>query len=145
MTKPIIIDAHNPHSASPLMALWPEPVGSAGWRIWQMLGVSKEEYIRGWDRWNMVNSVVWDGGAAWRAGLDIWAKTEGRKVIVLGRKAAFHLRLPEFAEWFFPNLDDTGREWRIVPALTKRLYEDPTLGLRVALLLKDWHENRREE
>lgn len=140
-TRPILLGTHNPLSDSPLMALWPDPEESTGWWIWQMLGCSQEEYIRGWDRRNLLNSVEWDGGEAQRVGLDVWERTEGRRVIILGLKVYFHLLLPDNVEFIFPNFDDTGREWRIVPDFTKKVYYDPTLRLRVALLLKDWHDN----
>jgi hypothetical protein len=66
--KPIIVGMNNPHSIEPRDALIPSPVGSAGYRIYEMLraagtregvGISHVSYMDRFDRINMLNSSLW--------------------------------------------------------------------------------------
>ncbi len=117
------------------MALWPEPRGSIGWRLWQMTGCTQEQYIRGFDRRNITN----DGSRKYKIVEEAWAATKGRRIIIVGRVACEWLRLP-IRHWILPSTDLYGREWRMIPE-TRKEYEEPVFRLCVSLLLKDWWIN----
>lgn len=140
-TRPVLLGMHNPLSDHPKLALWPEPRGCTGWRIWQMVGCSKIEYIRGFDRRNLLDSEGWMTAAARSRAQDIWPTLEGRRVVLLGREVASCIGLPA-GDWLLPEIDVTGREWRVVPHPSgrNRLYNDPTMGVRVSMLLRDLWE-----
>lgn len=140
--RPVLLGQCNPLSDSPLMALWTDPPGCTGWRLWQMVGGTQEAYIRGFDRRNMVSGRMFNFAAAKAAAPKIWRSLEGRRVILLGTGVRMALRL-DATRWLLPHRDDTGREWRVVPhpSGSNRLYNDPTMGLRVSMLLRDWLEN----
>jgi hypothetical protein len=53
----IILGLQNPYDGE---ALAPEPINSAGWRLWRMTGLTREEYLR-IDRRNLLSDdVPWD-------------------------------------------------------------------------------------
>jgi hypothetical protein len=48
---------NNPYGNDPRTALWPDPPGCAGWRLWKMLeqetGATKRQYIKAFERENL--------------------------------------------------------------------------------------------
>lgn len=89
--KPVLVGMNNPFSADPRLALFPAPAGVTGHRIFQMLQEvgavkNRKEYIDGFDRRNVINSVTWDKKAARAAGPALWASLDGRTVALLGRE-----------------------------------------------------------
>lgn len=107
-----------------------------------MLGGPREEYIRGFERRNLLGTRKWNLALARRVAPEVWDSLEGRRVLVLGSAVRTALGLPP-TRWILPHRDETGREWRLVPHPSgrNRLYNDPTMGLRVSMLLRDWMEN----
>lgn len=87
----------NPLSDDPKYALYPLPPNSAGGRLCQMLrdctGVSKAEYIQGFERINLVIGD-WDARDA-RAAAEEFVRThQGRRVVILGSSVRIAFRLP---------------------------------------------------
>ena len=61
MRRPIILGVQNPY---PGEALYPSPVGCAGWRLWQMSGMAREHYLEVFDRRNLWEDSHRDPGVA---------------------------------------------------------------------------------
>lgn len=52
--KPLLVGEVNPYNVDPQWALWPSPVNSSGWRLCKkILGMSKQSYIRSFERVNL--------------------------------------------------------------------------------------------
>jgi len=85
-------------------ALFPYPPGSAGHRLWKLMGVSRGQYMRHFDRVNLLSKYPGDGeagdlfpqAAAMVAADDMIASLEGRRVVFVGVQvaAAFEFTYP---------------------------------------------------
>lgn len=52
--KPVLVGEANPYGGRSALALWPDPPGSAGHRLcFKILGMTKMEYLRTFDRVNL--------------------------------------------------------------------------------------------
>lgn len=45
MARVVLVGEHNPLSSNPEHALYPYPVGCAGWRLWQLSELSRHDYM----------------------------------------------------------------------------------------------------
>lgn len=66
-----ILGMNNPQSSDPRRALWPAPVGCAGWNLWRLTaartGCTEMDYARAFHRYNLVEAGLWDTKMArWR-------------------------------------------------------------------------------
>lgn len=89
MLKTILLGENNPQSADPARALYPAPAHSAGANLLKMLQVrvpeaTTEDYLRTFDRRNLLDSTEWDAKLAEAAGPAVWDDLEGRRVVLLG-------------------------------------------------------------
>lgn len=86
--KPIILGMNNPLSLDPCHALYPEPEGCTGHRLWKMLekrtGATEEDYMEAFERRNLVAGLAWSRAAAHAAAPAFWEYAKGRTVLVLG-------------------------------------------------------------
>src|SRR5437870_4707612 len=114
-TRPVLLGLNNKLSDSPKMALWPDPPGSAGWRIWKMIGCSQEDYIRGFDRRNLHDSIKYASNDT--RVREIWKSLDERRVIVLGSAALKELLDAQIFDkrppWILPQHGDGPMEWRL--------------------------------
>lgn len=92
---------NNPVSRRPEHALWPDPPGCSGWRLWKMLhdacGATKDEYLDLLDRVNLVIGAPWSLPAARLSAAALRHAMVGRTVVLLGagvRDALGHERCP---------------------------------------------------
>lgn len=98
--RTIIIGMNNPHSQEPRYALYPAPEGCAGHRLWRLLhdrsGATKGDYIRGFERLNLVDARGWCIRAARRTAQLMLEDDmlEGRRIILLGACVRAAFRLP---------------------------------------------------
>jgi hypothetical protein len=88
---------NNPLSDDPKLALYPLPPGCAGNRLWRLLhdrtGATKAEYVRGFERVNLVIGE-WDRVDA-RAAADEFIRVhQGRRAVILGASVRTAFRLP---------------------------------------------------
>lgn len=105
--KPILVGESNPYGGDDGYALWPEPAGCAGWRLCHdIFGLSKMEYLRRFERANLLRGDGWSAPGARAAAR---ALMEGRDYsgtyVLLGRRvqrafgfddpAPFTYRLPD--------------------------------------------------
>ncbi len=69
--KPLLVGLQNPLSDDPRYALYPEPTGSTGWRIAEMLrpAFSHRDYLALFDRTNLLDRTAQIGGPGYTARL----------------------------------------------------------------------------
>lgn len=96
--KTILVGMNNPLSRDPRAALWPDPPGCAGHRLWTMLharcGCSPGEYARAFERVNLVVGREYDPRRARAAAERLSEEWAGRRVVVLGSAVRTAFRLP---------------------------------------------------
>lgn len=94
--KLLLLGMNNPLSDDPEFDLFPYPEGSAGWRLWKMLpgSVTRREYLKMFDRMNLLRSREWSQVDARAAAAAIVPKLRGRLVVVLGTQVRAALGLP---------------------------------------------------
>ena len=95
MQKVAICGMNNPHRAGdPLSPDW-----TAGKKLFQLSGMTREEYEATFERMNLIESRTWSGIQAKTAGTRLKSRLRNRSVIVLGKMAWYALGL-EPTEWF---------------------------------------------
>lgn len=97
MTRPLLLGMNNPISSDPEYDLYPYPEGCTGWRIWKMLpeGTTRQQYLRAFDRRNLLRRRDWDPKAAQTAAVELLPELRGRVVVVLGTQVRAALGLLE--------------------------------------------------
>lgn len=133
MNPPVLVGMAPGKSSDPSLPLFPRPASSAGGRLAVLAGLDWREYLRLYERTNLVNR--WPGrsgeGDSWpRAEARIAARAverllAGRCVVFVGRNVA-----EAFERWLgFYNWDaDTGLQFRYAciphPSGRNRMYND---------------------
>ena len=154
--RPVLIGMNNPISSLPEHALYPHPVGCAGWRLWKMLneetGASRLDYRMTFERVNVLNGSKWIKAAARESAQHLLTRYSGRTMLLMGRDVARAFGVPDLlpldCQWIVASLvpriltcvylvphpsgrnlwynDDVNR--RMVSALLGRLYRDYNRG-----------------
>lgn len=113
--KPLLVGEVNPYGADPEMALYPLPEEASGGRLARILGLSRGEYLRRFDRVNLC-SGRWSEREARDAAYALM--TSGRPKILLGtkvRKAFGYDPFPLFTRsgdyYFLPHPSGRCRIW----------------------------------
>lgn len=143
MRRPVLLGMNNPHSERSEHALFPHPSGVAGHRLWMMAhdvcGMSRAEYLRVFDRRNLLNATKWDPIEARRVAEEIglWKSLEGCSVVVLGQATHSVLWL-EAAPPLLWRLH-RGVRWCFAPHPSglNRWYNDPLNRLAVGYRLEE--------
>lgn len=146
MTRPLLLDAHNPLSADPARALWPNPPGSTGWQLWQFSNLPLQQWLQGFERMNVVDSTEWTEPTPQRLS-DVRQCMQDRTTLVIGHQARLALSLPP-VEWLLPNElryyrgwghESTGGEWRLLPHPSGRsqAYNDIAIRTATGVLLRE--------
>lgn len=82
--RPLLIGMNNPLSQDSGYALWPDPPGCTGHRIWKMLPMTQDEYLEAYERCNLVEGLEWSTARARSAAGHMLARMHGRRSIVFG-------------------------------------------------------------
>ena len=140
--QPVIIGMNNPLSVRPEHALFPDPPGCTGWRIWQLLvkkvpWATEDLYLEAFDRRNACDRRVWDKGRASELLAEALPRLEGRTVILLGlevQRAAGLPRLPNVIP-----IRERGIVFRCLPHPSGRCrwYNDPVNREMASLVLEE--------
>jgi hypothetical protein len=140
VTNPVLLGMNNPVSSDPAHALYPHPPGCAGWRLWDMINervkCSKSQYLRAFDRRNLIDEIEWSAGEA-RARVDeVIGRLRGREVVVLGASTRKIIGLPEL---LVHPLQWRGATWRQLPHPSGRnlWYNDPACRMLASCLLAE--------
>lgn len=144
-TRPVLVAMNNPVSSLPKYALYPLPEGCAGNRLWHMLAdaaerdgssVSKSEYLRAFDRRNVLSQKTWsrrDAVLSGRRLADELTPPSSRSIVVLGIQTLdalgwrTHTR-PAWGEWV-PSLCERYPRFCLLPHPSGRCreYNDPEM------------------
>lgn len=136
----LLIGMNNPLSAKPEHALFPDPVGCTGWRLWQMLqartGATQADYLRAFGRTNLVRGR-WDAKLArsnWEA-MSEELREEYDVIILLGAAVR---RAVGFRGGDLPDVGLRGDIGTIPhPSGLNRWYNTPLNKTAVELLLEE--------
>ena len=139
----VIVGEVNPQSTDPARALWTQPPGCAGHRLWQMAtartGISEEDWLAMTDRRNLCVGG-WEGEAATAEAERLTVELAGRTVVVLGALVASEFRRLADAPhpvgqivWWHE------RDWVAIPHPSglNRVYNNPVTRASVEILLAD--------
>lgn len=108
MAKVLLVGESNPYGSDPRFALYPAPPGCAGARLCAILGLTDGEYLRTFDRCNLLVGREWPIAAARRAASDLTAEY---RILLGARVAAAHgLTFEPFC-----NVQDNGWRGVILP------------------------------
>lgn len=146
-TRPVLIGMNNPLRTEPHFALYPAPPRCTGHRIWQMLhertGCSTRDYLRSFDRRNLLDELTWDERRAREASAGLWRELEGRRVAVLGASVRRVLWLVDSPPLRWQHTD--GVDWFLLPHPSglNRWYNDPVCREAAALRLEEMYERSR--
>lgn len=118
MSRPLLVGELNPYGADPAMALYPLPEHASGGKLARILGLSRGEYLRRFDRCNLCTGR-WGTRPAYQQADALMSTTEpgGRDFILLGARVsrAFGFLFQPFTVRERPALD-LG-EGRLAPRL----------------------------
>ncbi len=114
--RPLLVGEVNPYGSDPGMALYPLPEGASGDRLRRILGMTRAEYLRTFDRVNLCEGT-WSTAAARRRAKELICG--GRPgYVLLGRRVAEAFgwrRWPAFSSnfhfVFLPHPSGRCREW----------------------------------
>lgn len=140
MARTLLLVSHTPLSADPTLALWTDPPGCVGDRLWKMSGLTWDEWWAGFDRMNVVNQTEWSEPTKGRI-KDVRQCMQDRTTLVIGHQARLALSLP-LVEWLLPNeLQNmpggrTHGEWRLLPEPDGR-FSDPLIHTAIGVLLRE--------
>lgn len=152
--KPMLIGMNNPLSHKPHYALWPEPRGCTGHRIWQMLheqtGATPEDYVEAFDRQNLVIGD-WDLATARKRATSLLedGNLAGRSVVLFGAKVAQAFRMTitmDLPPLSVQRIGTVRLHLAPHPSGMNRWYNLEENRRGVSLLLADlYHSGRHEE
>lgn len=152
MTRFVIVGMNNPLSRDPRRALWPQPDGCTGHRLWQMAtartGVTMEEWVAMTDRRNLV-SGEWDREAAREQARRWVPELQSRTTILLGSEVAGCFpSIGMICQWARPKGTPprAAPPWIHIPHPSgrNRWYNDPACVLATEILLGDLVDMCRE-
>lgn len=149
--RTFLVGMNNPLSADPAFALFPHPPGCTGHRLYRMLhdhcGCSRSEYIRGFERVNVLESTDWSAAQARARREALRARLAGRRAVVLGAAplVALGLRPAPVGRW---TVLDDGLEYTCLAHPSGRCREYNSPDYRVAagrLLAEEFRRGQSEE
>lgn len=152
LNKLVVVGEMNPLSADPALALWTQPPGCSGSRLWQMANartdISETEWLEMTDRRNLCTGR-WDPAVATASALAMAPELRDRTVILLGSYVYAKFRRIEdkmmdrssggVAWW-------STRDWVNIPHPSglNRWYNDVVCRASVEILLADLIHDYRE-
>lgn len=147
MLKTVLLGENNPQSADPARALWPAPAGAAGYNLFKLLRArvpeaTEQDYLRAFDRRNLLDSVEWDKKKGAIAGPVVWDELTNRRVVLLGMTVLRCVFGEEGAVGIQPiewRTDLEGRTWCFLPHPSGRnlWYNDDANRAAAELLMEE--------
>jgi len=136
MVQPLLIGESNPYSRDPSHALLPWPVNASGGRLARLLHLTDREYLRAFDRMDLLPGPRWSIVEARRAAALVVQRRPEGAIILLGTKVA-----AAFAREAGAALTLWGRVGRYVvaphPSGLNRIWHDPEAPARLRALLAE--------
>ena len=131
----LLVGESNPYGADPRFALYPEPPGCAGARLCAILGMTDREYLRTFDRVNLLGNGRWSLPAAREAAQTVTARY---RVLLGARVAAAHgVPFLPFYRCAPPWLEAGPQNWLVLPHPSgrSRLWNEPGAAERARRLV----------
>lgn len=103
-----LIGEHNPYGEKEKYALFPYPENSAGGRLCRKIfGMTAGEYLRTFERRNLMQKPKWAMGEGRAAAAEILKSAWPDPVVLLGKKVAgsFDLPFEPFSQTWYPSKD----------------------------------------
>lgn len=145
--RAVLLGMNNPLRKDPRFALFPAPVNSTGYRLYMLLkmripDISRLDYINGFERVNLLNSVKWSKADAWAEAEHFPSRYRGRTIVVLGEAVREALELPKV---LIHPVRRYGCTWRQIPHPSGlcRWYNDPECAELAAIMLAELYEKGR--
>lgn len=147
MSLPVLLGLCDPHCTDPERALWPNPPGSDGWRIWMMMrahrALTPDDYANGFERRNIVSGRAWSIEAARSSVSTLRQEFRGRSVVVFGAATWCRMGLTSNRWKLLRYWDDGGIRWWSLPNPNPRNYNDLNFKSRAGeLLVRLWKNGR---
>lgn len=135
-----LVGEQNPYGSDSYFALYPRPLGAAGDRLRRVLGLSEEEYLRRFERRNLLTGSKWSVPAARAAALAMLREdaSRGDALVLLGARVAAAF-LADFSPLHVEEWE--GRTLLVAPHPSgrSRLWNDPGMARDVrASVLHLW-------
>lgn len=124
------------------LALYPKPVGCAGWNLWRLTGLTEREYIRTARR-NLFDDYPgrWNAGRAAYRAREIEPELDGYRVVVMGWKVAeaFCIERPrcDYLEWFRTPVRDIAMAVHPHPSGLNRVLNTGDMRSRCEAFLRE--------
>ncbi len=135
--KPLLVGESNPYSIDQRHALLPWPAGAAGDRLRMILGLTDRQYLRAFDRANLVLGQRWSMPAAAREGAAYLMRQRPTRapMILLGRRVAAAFGVADYPQfticgrfYLLPHPSGRCRDWSRRGAIAKaRAFLSPLL------------------
>lgn len=124
MIKPLLVGELNPYGSDAEFALFPLPTNASGGRLARILGLSRAQYLRTFDRVNLCTGR-WELRSARVAAVHLKTERLGGIVVLLGRKVQDAFRLSGLAPFTAHARD--GLVYAILPHPSGlcRLWKEP--------------------
>lgn len=140
--RPVLLGMNNPVSSNPDHALYPHPPGCAGYNLQQMSGLSRSEYLRLFDRQNLISGRAWNEAEARAARPELRERLAGRTVVLLGSPVNSAMRAGtdhELAPIFVWRPDGHGGWMAKVPHPSglNRQYNQPLVRECLAIFMQE--------
>lgn len=118
--------------------LWPDPLESVGWRLWQLSGMERETWLEGFDRVNLIGGGDLDREIAAARARKVLRMTPDRHVLILGHEVRRALGFPR-RPWLESWEGREGQIWRLLPYPSARCqaYNDPAFRAVVGIMLRE--------
>ncbi len=140
IVKPLLVGESNPYGADPAFALYPLPAHASGGRLAKILGMSRGEYLRTFDRVNLLAAVSTDGRWDIRAARAAVDRIAHPVRVLLGAKVAAAHGVPfqPFTTWYQYPLSGEKGTWLILPhpSARCRIWNDPGAAVRARVAVE---------
>jgi hypothetical protein len=136
----LLVGESNPYGSDAYFALYPEPAGAAGARLCAILGLSHREYLRTFDRTNLLRTASWNLAAARRGAA---ALTHRRRILLGARVAAAHgVAFLPFSQFWLDELEGTKSDTLVLvlphPSGRCRLWNAPKAAGRARAVVREF-------
>lgn len=136
--KPVLVGEVNPYGVDPFFALYPLPEHASGGRLAKILGLTRGEYLRRFERVNLCVGH-WSAKQARVAAELLDRASSASPLLLLGRRVA---RAFEYDAEFWTSYVPAGRLGRIYliphPSAMNRVWNDPRAVVRTRDFLAEF-------
>ena len=136
--RPVLVGENNPYGPDEEFALWPAPVGCAGWRLChEIFGMDADAYCETFQRVNLLYAARWSAPAARASAAALRERFPANNLVLLGARVQAAFGYPGREPF---SLEVEGRGARRVffvphPSGRNRIWDDPASIQKARALL----------